>query len=43
MASRRLLLLALLLFGCGLSGFARNNKREIDTFQVYIRSLILIY
>ncbi|OZC11535.1 hypothetical protein X798_01393 [Onchocerca flexuosa] len=27
------LLLALLLFGCGLSGSARNNKREIDTFQ----------
>ncbi|KAL4002923.1 Cadherin domain family protein [Acanthocheilonema viteae] len=33
MASRRLLLLALLLFGSGLSGSARNHEREIDTFQ----------
>lgn len=42
MASRRVLLLALSLFGCGLSGFVRNNEREIDTFQVYICICFLI-
>ncbi|MCP9259220.1 hypothetical protein DINM_002182 [Dirofilaria immitis] len=33
MTSRRLLPLALLLFGCGLSESAKTNKREINTFQ----------